>query len=343
MQNTFGEGRVISYTSRNNGVYGWEDRRRKGKTRRTVVKNYLNKLYGRGNDSQINETKAGLNGSASFMPDDIAPVRESIVENETVNEDLAPVKYEAKTNAISRPLDSYPVEKQKVIRSYIHAVDKQIKSFVEKVKNGNLSFERKKISNVSRRAVEDIKKLLGIDVTGYTNNINTSGVQHIIVRHGENGKQDTTMSIDDDIARVGWVLENYDSVELLAEKGKQSYSSSFMDKKNNPAPQIRFIKKIDGTYYVVEAVFENDYKKIWVQSTYLQKNEDVAQASAEGNTTNHGANAQSALASPSSNNIISKEIPVVNEESENSDIHSPSQDDIAPIREMPPFIYLFYI
>ena len=108
-------------------------------------------------------------------------------------------------------------------------------------------------------------------MTGYTNNINTSGVQHIIVRHGENGKQDTTMSIDDDIARVGWVLENYDSVELLTEKGKQSYSSSFMDKKNNPAPQIRFIKKIDGTYYVVEAVFENDYKKIWVQSTYLQK------------------------------------------------------------------------
>ena len=78
-------------------------------------------------------------------------------------------------------------------------------------------------------------------MTGYTNNINTSGVQHIIVRHGENGKQDTTMSIDDDIARVGWVLENYDSVELLTEKGKQSYSSSFMDKKNNPAPQIRFI------------------------------------------------------------------------------------------------------
>ncbi len=311
----YGEGIVVSYNSRNNGVYGWEDRRRKGKTRRTVVKNYLNKHYGRGNDSQINETKAGLNRSASFMPDDIAPVRkslsntdeqsttvgtplkdlafdediapvrESIVENATVNEDLAPVKYEAKTNAISRPLDSYPVEKQKVIRSYIHAVDKQIKSFVEKVKNGNLSFERKKISNVSRRAVEDIKKLLGIDVTGYTNNINTSGVQHIIVRHGENGKQDTTMSIDDDIARVGWVLENYDSVELLTEKGKQSYSSSFMDKKNNPAPQIRFIKKIDGTYYVVEAVFENDYKKIWVQSTYLQKNEDVAQASAEGNTT----------------------------------------------------------
>lgn len=78
VQNTFGEGRVISYTSRNNGVYGWEDRRRKGKTRRTVVKNYLNKLYGRGNDSQINETKADLNGSASFMPEDIAPVRKSL-------------------------------------------------------------------------------------------------------------------------------------------------------------------------------------------------------------------------------------------------------------------------
>ena len=263
--------------------------------------------------------------------DDIAPIRDDIklVQNSN-NEDIAPVREDVaqrneagNTNAVSRPLNSYPVEKQKVIRSYLRAVDKQIKAFVERVKNGDLRFERKKISNVSQRAADDIKKLLGIDAAGYTNNINTSGVQHIIVRHGANGKQDTTMSVDDDIARVGWVLENYDSVELLTENGEQVYSSSFMDKNNNPAPQVRFIKKIDGTYYVVEAAFENDYKKLWVQSAYLQKNEDVTQASADGNTTIHGANAQSALVSPSSNNSISDIAPVVNS----------TDNDIAPIAE----------
>lgn len=79
--------------------------------------------------------------------------------------------------------------------------------------------------------------------SGYTHNINTSGVQHIVSRHGANGQQDATMSLDDDIDRIGWVLENYDSVELLTEGGEQVQSSSFMDKDNNPAPQIRFTKK----------------------------------------------------------------------------------------------------
>ena len=65
----FGDGIVITHRSGNGGVYGWEDGRRKGKTRSTVVRNYLNKHYGRGNDSQINETKADLNGSAFSIGD----------------------------------------------------------------------------------------------------------------------------------------------------------------------------------------------------------------------------------------------------------------------------------
>ena len=58
-----------------------------------------------GNDSQINETKADLNGSASFMPDDIAPVRKSLSNTDeqsttvgtplkdlAFDEDIAPVR-----------------------------------------------------------------------------------------------------------------------------------------------------------------------------------------------------------------------------------------------------------
>ena len=216
------------------------------------------------------------------------------------------------TNAVSKPLSSYPAEKQRSIRSYLGAVDQKIKNFVQKVKSGDLTFKREKISDVSDRAAADIGKLLGIDVSGYTNNINTNGVQHIIDRHGKNGEHDSTMAIDDDIARIGWVLENYDTVELLTENGEQVYSSGFRDSNNRPTPQIRFVKKIDGTHYVVEAACENKYKKLWVQGTYLQKNEDVTQAPAEGQETNHETNAQSDLASPSSINSISQTAPGVN-------------------------------
>jgi hypothetical protein len=218
------------------------------------------------------------------------------------------------TNAVSQTLESYPAEKQKTIRSYLQSVDQKIKSFVERVKNGNLTFKREKISDVSERAAADIGRLLGIDVSGYTNNINTNGIKHILRRHGENGKADSSMSVDEDIARVGWVLENYDTVEMLTKDGKQVYSKEFKDKNGNPVPQIRFVKKIDGTYYVVEAAYENQYKKLWVQGAYLQKNGDVTQVSAEGKTANRKTNAQSELASPSPNPIIHNDSETVNTE-----------------------------
>lgn len=216
------------------------------------------------------------------------------------------------TNAVTKPLDTYPAEKQKTIRSYLQSVDEQLKALVQRIKSGDLRSERKKISDVSTRAASDIKEILGIDVSGYTHNINASDIKHILNRHGENGEHDTTMSVDDDIARVGWVLENYDRVELLTKNGEQVHSKLYRDKNHNPAPQVRFIKKIDGTYYVVEAVCENKHQKFWVQSAYLQKNEDVTQASAESQTANHMTYAQSEVASPSSVNIIPTAEPIVN-------------------------------
>jgi hypothetical protein len=216
------------------------------------------------------------------------------------------------TNAVSQPLNSYPAEKQNTIRSYIRSVDEKIKSFVRRVKSGDLTFRREKISDVSARAAADIRGILGIDASGYTHNINTNGVQHIIIRHGENGEHDHSMAIDDDIARVGWVLENYDYVEPLTENGEQVYSAEFNDSNNERAPQIRFVKKIDGSYYVVEAACENKYKKLWVQSARLQKNGDVTQASAEGQEANHETNARSALASPSPTYTVSEDGAKVN-------------------------------
>ena len=44
---------------------------------------------------------------------------------------------ESETNAVSNPLNSYPTEKQGMIRSYIQSVDKGIRGFVQRVKNGD--------------------------------------------------------------------------------------------------------------------------------------------------------------------------------------------------------------
>lgn len=263
----------------------------------------------------MDDTAAGLQETAP-VAEQTAPMTEPQQNLQMAMDDLMGEHdlQEQTTKAVTNPIDSYPPEKQSMIRSYIQAVDTKIKDFVQKVKSGDTSFKRQKIANVNDRAAGDISRILGIDVKGFTHNINTNGVQHIINRHtGKPGGHDNSMELVDDIARVGWVLENYDNVELLLEDGEQVYSSEFRDKNDNPAPQIRFVKKIDGNYYVVEAACENKHNKLWVQSAYLQKNNgDVTQAPAEGPSANHETNARSALASPSPINIVAENTPDVN-------------------------------
>lgn len=67
IKQVFGDEIVIAYRSGVNGVYGWQNGKRKGKTRRTIIRNYLNKQYRAGNDNQSRE--ASIN--------EIAPVKET--------------------------------------------------------------------------------------------------------------------------------------------------------------------------------------------------------------------------------------------------------------------------
>ena len=64
---TYGKGRIITYKSGISGVYGWENGQRKGKTRRTVVGNYLKKQYRGRNGRTSQETPIN----------EIAPVKEA--------------------------------------------------------------------------------------------------------------------------------------------------------------------------------------------------------------------------------------------------------------------------
>lgn len=250
---------------------------------------------------------SGQKTIAEIMAEVVANRMPNQMRDERMNGQTESAKTEipANTNAVSKPISEYEPEKQSMIRSYLQAVDSRIKGFVDLVKNGDKTFRREKIASVSDKAAADIKNAIGVDASGYTHNINTNGVQHIINRHGAGGEHDGTMSSSEDIARVGWVLENYDRVEPVVENGKQVYSTEFMDKNNNPAPLVKFIKKIDGTYYAVEAACENKYNKLWVQSAYLQKNNgDVTQAPADDISANRETHARSDLASPSPKNTI---------------------------------------
>lgn len=179
--------------------------------------------------------------------------------------------------SLSKDISEYPYNMQTVIKEYMSSVDESIEHFI-KTFNSNNRFARHKISNVTENQATDIKRLLGIDVNGFTNDINTNAIRHIEKRHGKNGKADSSMSNISDIARIGYVLKNYDDVEIAKDGLDEVNSEEFRNSKNEPAPMLIFSKKINGTYYVAQAIPDSEYKKLWIVSAYISEKEAGTQA-----------------------------------------------------------------
>ena len=207
--------------------------------------------------------------------------------------------------------NEYPYNAKTVIQDYLDNIDEKIKRDYESVVAGDKKFKRNYINDVDSRQARDFKKLTGVDVEGYTNNINTNAYQHIYERHGNNGKHDTTMSKSEDVARMKYVIENYDKAELVANEdtGEIDYSTEFRDKNDNPAKLVKLSKQINGAHYVIITAADNKYKKLWVVSTYIKKR--VTQAL---DVQAPRSNVQNALASPLNNSISQKS------ENDNNDI-----------------------
>lgn len=91
----------------------------------------------------------------------------------------------------------------------------------------------------------DIERLLGIDVTGYTVWADKTTFNHIEKRHGEDGKHDSSMANLNDVARMGYVVENYDSIEQARhENGSLAFSRRFLGADGQPAPVLSLRKKL---------------------------------------------------------------------------------------------------
>ena len=190
---------------------------------------------------------------------------------------------------------------------YSQAVDRDLLSFIKECENStDGKIRRYNISDVSERQARELKNLTGEDFSDYKNSINSDTIKHIKKRHGENGIHDTTMSDDLDIARIDYVIKNFDSVDYVRdENGNIERSSLIRDKNNEPAPLVEYRKRIGDTFVVVQAIADNSYKKLWVRSTYKTKN-GVTQESnvlSKDNALKHTP--ETNLASPPSDNIIS--------------------------------------
>ncbi|MGN0136749.1 PBECR3 domain-containing polyvalent protein [Anaerotignum sp.] len=151
---------------------------------------------------------------------------------------------------------------------YDHArVDDGILDRIEYLKNNPSD---KKIdyplNPVNDRMAKDVGKLVGFDVSGYGNNLKPNGFDHVKKRHGSNGIHDQSMANPEDIAKVQYILDNYDDVFLDNTK-----SRGFTDSNGKLSKKVVFTKRINGTYYVVEAVPNTKRKRMEIVGVFKQK------------------------------------------------------------------------
>lgn len=204
---------------------------------------------------------------------------------------------------------------------YSQAVDHDFLDFIKECENStDGKIKRYNISDVSERQARELKNLTGEDFSEYKNSINSDTIKHIKKRHGENGEHDTTMSNDLDIARVGYVLKNFDSVEYLRDKNGNIEKSSLVRNKNNElAPLVEYRKRVGDTFVVVQAIADNSYKKLWVRSAYMTKNGVTQESNVQSTDSTLKHTSETNLASPPSDNSISHSGENVNStEKENS-------------------------
>ena len=196
---------------------------------------------------------------------------EGVITGGEVNKNASTYTEAESTSVNDNPAVHTPQE-QAVIEAYKNSTDESLKeTFQSYLENPRQGFSRHNINDVSERQAADASKILGGDYTGYKNAINSNGINHILNEHGPFGEVNQSMADLNDPARVGYVLRNYDTVERATySSGDADMSAEFRDANNNPAPMLKYSKKVNGTYYVVEAIPESKYKKFWVVSAYME-------------------------------------------------------------------------
>lgn len=157
-------------------------------------------------------------------------------------------------------------QEQAVIEAYKNSVDENLAQFYQYAKNDQ-NAGKYVLKKVSERAADDIRNLTGQDVDGFKTTLDARQAWHINNDHGANGKADRSMANDTDVARMQYVLDNYDNVAYGGTT--DAYWEPKANGKNRRSPVVVFSKKVNGTYYVVEATPVTKAQSVYVVSAYM--------------------------------------------------------------------------
>ena len=205
-------------------------------------------------------------------------VPDSIISNDMQSVNMRPYAnadqsadsntYAAQETQAQGQTETHTPEQLRIIREYQNSVDPDVLTFyLEAIEKRLNPKEEVTITTVNERAARDVERLVGFNTLGKNVVLKTSNAQHTFNNHGENGLSDNSMRDPYDIARVGYVLDNYDSVR----KG-DDVDAQYKNADGTPAQTVVFEKRIDGTYYIVETVPSNTNKNtVYVKTMYKTK------------------------------------------------------------------------
>lgn len=232
---------------------------------------------------------------------------------------------------LAKDADKYTDDHQRVMEEYANAVDKDFLDYLSvEVKNPGIQAKPYTVARMSDKTAGMIKEKIGLDTTGWDVKIEPRMVDHIWKRHGENGEQDHSMADVSDIARIAYVLNDPDTLDETDKSKAYRENHPYLEGKTRAARSVLITKKVNGTYYVVEAVPNSNSNAAFIVSAYMNKKGVIsttdnplvppAQTSAGNDVNTLSENQTPATISDHSNTSIAEKTENVNTKSPSSEI-----------------------
>lgn len=195
--------------------------------------------------------------------------------------------YEMTAGVEQKPAEQLTPQ-EKGARYRASKVNAAVLDLVDRVRKGQTKgSEKVQLSNVSDTVAAQIQRETGIDTRGYSVAIEARQVEHILNRHGENGKANGSMANPEDLGRVEYVLNNPDRVS------KSDPTKAYVtnrDGKMKPADTVLYEAQLeDGSYYVVQAVPETKKRTLYIVSAFIGKSDYKNEALQSANAADPGA------------------------------------------------------
>lgn len=158
----------------------------------------------------------------------------------------------------------HTAEESARIEQYKDSVDTDLADYVDRVMAGE-DAEPYTVTETTDRMRQAMTELTGLDKVGDVTLLDANAVRHIVNRHGGgDGSADGTMSKSADIARAGYVLQNFDNAYLAKDR-----ADGYRDSRGKRAPIVIFEKEIDGSHVVVEAVCDTKRNQNYIISEFI--------------------------------------------------------------------------